>query len=107
MNVRSRSVCQSSFSGENRSSLLNLPSLALRVWLAVVFLTASAWGQQSTTKPAEYQSGGNRHAQSAVRVPFVPGPLGPDGKVHPVAPTAIPRFANEVETPEVELARSL
>lgn len=71
-------------------------------WLSLMLIAVStltpAWGQQT---PPEYEGGRGSKVRAAAKVPFKPGPFGPDGKVHPVVPDAkARRFPNEAETPQ-------
>jgi hypothetical protein len=71
-------------------------------WIIILFTVIAltpTWAQEA--KQPEYQGGAGRKIRPAVKVPFKPGPFGPDGKVYAVVPDAkARRFPNEVETPQ-------
>lgn len=96
-------------SAQRSSQVLSkLGPLWLVSMLTLVFTIGAAPSfAQSSETPAEYQSGGHRHSQPAIQVPFKPGPFGPDGKVHPVPPVRMKSAPSEHETPEAEAARAL
>jgi hypothetical protein len=81
-------------------------SLGLSALLLFVATLVPALGQQPVT-PTDHEGASHFHRIHAGKVPFKPGPFGPDGKVHPVVPKALASFPNESETPEVELSREL
>jgi Bacterial Ig-like domain (group 3) len=79
----------------------------LSTWLSSLLLVLAtlpaAYGQQ--TKQVEHPGARGFSAHPAVRVPFKPGPFGPDGKVQPVIPDKnARRFPPETETPEERAA---
>jgi len=87
------------------------PSARLRARLVGLWLTLAAivpaLAQQSQSIPPDHQGGGSRHLQRATKVPFKPGPFGPDGKVYKVVPQEAKSFPNETETPQVREAQAL
>ncbi len=101
--------------GKQNSLLIPSTDWAHGKWSrAVVGIFAIAFsliGQvlaQSAVQSAPDFKGSGGHAQrSGVRVPFTPGPFGPDGKVKRVTPVKAASVPNETETLQVEQSRAL
>lgn len=92
--------------------ILSLPACnptgkTLSTWLSLLLFAiatfATAHGQQ--TRQVQHPGARGFKAHPAVRVPFKPGPFGPDGKVHAVVPDKnARRFPPETDTPEEKAA---
>jgi hypothetical protein len=84
-----------------------LGRFTLSMLLLLICTHVPVFGQQQATKSADHEGANHRRSMHAVKVPFKPGPFGPDGKVHQVTPTTVESFPNEAETPQVEEASAL
>ncbi|MGB2605220.1 MAG: Ig-like domain repeat protein [Candidatus Sulfotelmatobacter sp.] len=75
--------------------------------LLVALIVWSPWRghAQSPTKAPAFRKGGGHLAMAPYKVPFKPGPVGADGKVHQLAPKKTPWFIPEGETEQAEAAR--
>ena len=73
--------------------------LALMVW--------SPWrgNAQSPIKAPAFRQGGGRLAIAPQKVPFKPGPFGPDGKIHPL-PSQKTVFHPEMEFEQAEASKA-